>query len=180
MLRNLKSQLFRSWVKPLFFSSLFLCIIVTSFVLASKSRIIKAEANQASILIYDESLEPLFSIEKNTIKAVAEPVSVREITTEPTKKINVVITGYSSTVWQTDDTPFTTAAGTPVRNGVVATNFLPFNTKIKIPGIYGERIFVVEDRMSPRYGHRIDIWFPDYRQARNFGVRRAYIEILES
>jgi len=52
---------------------------------------------------------------------------------EKTKKILVVITAYSSTVDQTDDTPFITANGSFVRDGIVANNMLPFGTKIKIP-----------------------------------------------
>lgn len=97
------------------------------------------------------------------------------------RKINVVLTGYSSTVWQTDDTPFITAAGTQVREGIIANNLLPFGTRVKIPELYGDKIFVVEDRMSWVKGnYQIDIWFSDYWQALNFGAKRTYIEVLES
>jgi len=97
------------------------------------------------------------------------------------EKMKVVITAYSSSVWETDDTPYLTAAGTSVREGIVANNLLPFGTKIKIPELYGERVFVVEDRMNWEKGkYHIDIWFPDYWQALNFGAKRTYIEILES
>ncbi|MDO8663648.1 MAG: 3D domain-containing protein, partial [Candidatus Wildermuthbacteria bacterium] len=100
---------------------------------------------------------------------------------EVIQKINVVITAYSSTEWQTDDTPFITAAGTSVRNGIIANNYLPFGTKIRIPALYGDRVFTVEDRMSWTKGnYHFDIWFPDYSQAVNFGAKRTYIEILES
>jgi 3D (Asp-Asp-Asp) domain-containing protein len=93
--------------------------------------------------------------------------------------IRVVVTAYSSTPEQTDDTPFITASGTWVRNGIVAANFLPMGTKIKLPDLYGGQVFVVEDRMHPSKYFIVDIWFPDYWQALNFGAKRTYIEVLE-
>jgi 3D (Asp-Asp-Asp) domain-containing protein len=97
------------------------------------------------------------------------------------QKMNVIITAYSSTVWQCDDTPFITASNTHVRDGVIANNLLPFNTKIRIPELYGDKIFVVEDRMhylkSP---YQVDLWFPSYEEAADFGVKRTYIEILDN
>ena len=104
-------------------------------------------------------------------------------TTEPkvVKKMSVVVTAYSSTVWETDDTPFTTAAGTEVRDGIIANNLFPFGTKVRIPDLYGNKVFVVEDRMNQRMGHyRIDIWFPSNWEAKLFGVENTYIEVLES
>lgn len=96
------------------------------------------------------------------------------------RTIRVVVTAYSSTPEQTDDTPFITAAGTPVREGIVAANFLPMGTKIKLPGIYGDRIFVVEDRMHPRKKYMVDIWFASYTEAKEFGAKLTYVEVLES
>lgn len=93
--------------------------------------------------------------------------------------IRVVVTAYSSTPEQTDDTPFITAAGTQVRKGIVAANFLPMGTKIKLPDLYGNQVFVVEDRLHPSKNFIVDIWFPDYWQALNFGAKRTYIEVLE-
>lgn len=96
------------------------------------------------------------------------------------RRITALATAYSSTPDQTDDTPFTTAANTRVRDGVVAANFLSFGTKVKIPALYGDKIFVVEDRMHSRYNgeYRLDIWFPDRASAKEFGARRAEIVIL--
>jgi len=92
----------------------------------------------------------------------------------------VTVTAYSSTPDQTDDTPFITASGKTVRDGIVATNLLPLGTKIKIPDIYGNRVFVVEDRMHPRKDQHVDIWFSTRWEATKFGVQKAQIEILES
>jgi 3D (Asp-Asp-Asp) domain-containing protein len=95
-------------------------------------------------------------------------------------KIKVILTAYSSTVWQTDDTPFITANGSTVREGIVANNMLPFGTEIKIPELYGNRVFTVEDRMHSRKGsYWVDIWFPTLEEAKAFGVKEAYVEVLE-
>ncbi len=124
-----------------------------------------------------ENLGELAMIEENSLLAITEPFNPEP---EITQKIRVIVTAYSSTPCQTDDDPYITAAGTWVRDGIIASNLLPFGTKIKIPELYGDKIFVVEDRMSWTKGnYHIDIWFPDYWQALNFGAKRTYIEILE-
>lgn len=106
--------------------------------------------------------------------------SILSLSKSAIRKIRVVITAYSSTVGQTDETPFLTANGTYVHDGVVANNGLPFGTQIRIPELFGEKVFSVEDRMHWRVGdHQFDIWFPTYEQAKNFGVRYAYVEVLE-
>jgi len=118
----------------------------------------------------------LVSVGENSLIAVSNPADPVRI-----KKVKVLITGYSSTTWQTDDTPFITASGKYVEDGIVANNMLPFGTRIRIPELYGDKIFIVEDRMNPRKGHyNIDIWFEDYYQAKEFGAKTTYIEILES
>ena len=97
------------------------------------------------------------------------------------QKIKVVITAYSSTPEETDDTPFTTASGTEVRDGVIANNMLPIGTKVRIPELYGDKVFTVEDRMNRRKSdYHFDIWFPEKQLAINFGVKTAEIEVLEN
>jgi 3D (Asp-Asp-Asp) domain-containing protein len=50
---------------------------------------------------------------------------------------------------------------------------------LKIPELYGDKIFVVEDRRSWTKGnYHIDIWFPSYWEALNFGVKITEVEIL--
>ncbi len=95
------------------------------------------------------------------------------------KTITVMATAYTSEVAQTDSTPFTTASGTTVRDGVIAANFLPIGTKVKIPNVYGDQIFTVEDRMNARYTNRVDIWMEDIGEAREFGVQKVQIEIYQ-
>ena len=97
------------------------------------------------------------------------------------KTIKVVLTAYSSTEDQTDDTPFITASGKNVRDGIVANNMLPLGTKIKIPELYGDKVFTIEDRMNKRKSnYHVDIWFPERQVALNFGVKTVEIEVLEN
>jgi len=98
---------------------------------------------------------------------------------KPDKVVKTVITAYSSTVDQCDDDPFTAAWGDKVFDGMIAANWLPRGTKIKIPSLFGDKIFTVADRMNARYGYgRIDIWMNAPRpKVKEFGVKRADIEI---
>lgn len=92
----------------------------------------------------------------------------------------VEMTAYNSEVGQTDATPFITANGTRVRDGIVAANFLKFNTRIRLPDLYGDRIFIVTDRMNQRFNNRIDIWMEKKSDALAFGIKRGIkVEILK-
>ncbi len=96
------------------------------------------------------------------------------------KTFIVTVTGYSSTYEETDDTPFITASGDFVSDGVVAANFLPLGTKIRIPSLFGDKVFEVKDRMNERYFYRIDVWFPDKESALRFGIHyNVKIEVLD-
>ncbi|OGY30672.1 MAG: hypothetical protein A3C02_02760 [Candidatus Andersenbacteria bacterium RIFCSPHIGHO2_02_FULL_45_11] len=88
----------------------------------------------------------------------------------------VTATAYSSTPEQTDSSPFITASGSHVRHGIIAANFLPLGTKIRL----GKEIYTVEDRMSKRYNgeYRIDIWMASLDAAQNFGSRTLLIEVI--
>ncbi len=90
----------------------------------------------------------------------------------------VTVTAYSSTVDQCDSSPFITASGTHVRDGVIATNLLAFGTKVKFPSLYGDKVFVVEDRMNQRYSNRADIWFATREEAKKFGVKKLEMVIV--
>ncbi len=90
--------------------------------------------------------------------------------------VRVLATAYSSTVSQTDASPFITASGKQVGRGIVAANFLPFGTEIKINGY----IYAVWDRMNSRYDDKyiIDIWQPSLEAAQAHGVRVVDMEVL--
>lgn len=142
---------------------------------------LKLPAAEADFEVSEERLETpqLSIIQNNTLSPISSSFVPKDglIIIE---QIPVVITAYSSTTWETDDNPYLTAAGTLVREGIVANNMLPFGTRIRMPELYGDKIFVVEDRMSWMKGnYHVDIWFSSYWEALNFGAKRTYIEILE-
>lgn len=89
-----------------------------------------------------------------------------------------LVTAYSSTVDQCDDTPFITANGTRVHDGIVAANWLKFGTRVRIPEVYGDKVFIVTDRMNPRFDDRLDIWMEKREDAVKFGLRKLTIEVL--
>jgi len=93
------------------------------------------------------------------------------------------ITAYNSIPGQTDDSPCITANGFNVckhnTEDTIAVNFLKFGTKVRIPEIFGDRIFVVRDRMHKRYTNRVDIWMINKADAIKLGKRLAKIEVLE-
>lgn len=95
------------------------------------------------------------------------------------RTIRVSVSAYSSDPWQTDDTPFITASGSHVRDGIIAANFLPFGTKVRFPHIFGDKVFVVEDRMNKRYPYKMDVWMEHTSEARKFGVKYAEVQILK-
>ena len=138
------------------------------------SNINKAEAETDET---EESFPFLATVQGQALLPIS-PIPQTEI--KVVRKINVITTAYSSTICQTDSTPFITASGTYVKDGIVANNLLPFGTKIRIPEIYGEKIFVVEDRMNKKKGYyHVDVWFSSYWEAKCFGAKNTYIEIIE-
>lgn len=99
-----------------------------------------------------------------------EPVQNRKI---------VTVTAYSSTPDQTDDSPFITANGTYVRDGIIACNFLPFGTEVKFPEVYGDKIFTVHDRMAKKHNDKMDIWMASRADALKFGVKKLTYEVVK-
>ncbi len=148
----------------------------------SSSVISKNEIELDKVVLYSD----------NTILASSPPTHHKPQTVALGSQIRVEkrwieITGYSSTVDQTNSEPFITASGAWVRDGIVAANFLPFGTRIRIPELFGDKIFVVKDRMNRRYSPPydnvwhdgyVDVWFSTRQEARNLGRRTTYIEII--
>ncbi|MFA6511914.1 MAG: hypothetical protein WCV86_02195 [Patescibacteria group bacterium] len=99
----------------------------------------------------------------------------------PVKRtMRLTVTAYSSTVDQTDGDPFTAASGARVFDGMLAHNTLPFGTKVRIPEYFGDKVFIVLDRLNPRYGqYMADIWMETREQAKQWGARIVTIEILD-
>ncbi|MFA6393578.1 MAG: hypothetical protein WCW25_01780 [Patescibacteria group bacterium] len=103
--------------------------------------------------------------------------------TSPIKVKVVQITAYNSEVGQCDGDPCTTANGFNVcKHGIedtIAANALPFGTRVRIPDLFGDRIFIVRDRMNSRYHDRVDVWMLNHKDAVKFGLKTAKIEILK-
>lgn len=80
-----------------------------------------------------------------------EPVKVEPL------EYNVIVTCYTASVDETDDTPFITADGTDLRKtkeNIIAANWLPFGTKVLING----KEYIVRDRMNKRFKeYHVDI-----------------------
>jgi 3D (Asp-Asp-Asp) domain-containing protein len=94
------------------------------------------------------------------------------------KTMYLRVTAYSSSQDETDYNPFITADGTSTRDGIVATNLLPFGTKVMIPALFGDKVFSVEDRMAKREKNTMDIWMSSKGKALFFGVNYANVVVL--
>lgn len=129
------------------------------------------------LIITEKEISNLSIYQETTLLALASPPSYKD--SDVSKKIKVIVTAYSSSIWETQGDPFITASGSRVRDGIVANNLLSFGTKIKLPEIFGDKVFVVEDRMNSRKGHyHVDIWFSSQEAALNFGAKLTEMEIL--
>lgn len=127
----------------------------------------------------DDESSDFPTIHESSIQQTSTPLAPKPLPAQKAKRTyQVSLSGYSSTPDQTDDSPFITAKGTYVRDGIVAANFLPMGTAIKIPDLYGDKIFIVEDRMNKRYWYNVDIWFADRATALKLGRRTVTIEIV--
>ena len=108
-------------------------------------------------------------------------------------------TAYTSSVWETDSTPFITSTGARTRFGIIAVSrdllkgALPYGSLVRIQDLgtwgYGRGVgsynamlanvvFVVEDTMNPVKRQQVDIWLPDQAMALQWGVRKARLTIL--
>ncbi len=98
-------------------------------------------------------------------------------------KIKLSVTAYNSTIGQTDSTPCITASGYNLckhdKENVVATNYLPFGTKIRFPELDPHKIYTVVDRMNERYNARMDIWMKSKEEARSFGMKYLTVEVFK-
>jgi 3D (Asp-Asp-Asp) domain-containing protein len=77
----------------------------------------------------------------------------------------------------------TTKSGAQTRRGIVAADphVIPLGTRIRVhdAGPYSGE-YVVEDTGAKVDGREIDIYMPSTREAREFGRRKVYVEILET
>ncbi len=106
-------------------------------------------------------------------------------------------TAYTSSVRETDSTPFITATGARTRIGIIAVSRdmlreLPYGSKVMLEDLgtpnggkgrfnylFKDRVFIVEDTMHPRKRERIDVWLPDRSTAIRFGVRNVRVTVIQ-
>ncbi len=152
--------------------------VVASYVLVPS--VANADIENENILPDRKTVQLVISAMQNETKPYGSLPKAKN--SKARRNYYIPITAYNSLPEQTDDTPCITASGLDVckRNieNVVAANFLPIGTRVRIPELYGDRVFYVEDRMNRRYYHRMDIWMKHKTDARAFGLRYANIEVF--
>ncbi len=130
------------------------------------------------LLSYTPGIHDLTLKTKGVISVAQAAQNINSSEGETPKRFTVWVTAYSSTPEETDSTPFVTAQNTKVRDGIIAVNFLPFGSKVKIPKLFGDKIFTVEDRMHARKKNFVDVWMPSKEDALAFGIYRAEIVLV--
>lgn len=161
-----------------------------------------AQGNDDEIVIMNDSLVKETTMDPEAVKLsglgtllvanstdlIASSTDITASSTpEKTEKVirtsTHTMTAYNSEIGQTDDSPCITANGFNVcKHGIedtIAANFLPLGTKVKIPELFGDRVFVVRDRMNKKHPNRVDVWMKDRHDAVHFGVKVAKIQVLE-
>jgi len=159
-------------------STLVFVLVAAAYLLFPK--LTNADMELEQVVLDDETVSMIVSSMQNETKEFGQlPVSQN---TPARDHFTIPLTAYTSDPAQTDDTPCITASGLDVcaRNeeNVVAANFLPIGTRVRIPELYGDRVFYVEDRMNARYHYKMDIWMKDLQDAKTFGVKYATIEVF--
>jgi 3D (Asp-Asp-Asp) domain-containing protein len=131
-----------------------------------------------------QELSDLDSLNLITKFTFSQDAVVQKTVVTPSKQkksLYVWVTAYTNDPAETKEYAIgITAMGTRTRDGVAAANFLPFGTKFKLPEIYGDKIFTVEDRMNERYNNQriVDIWMPSKKDAYQFGKQLLLMELL--
>lgn len=109
-------------------------------------------------------------------------------------------TAYNSLPGQTQGNPHVTATGARTQLGVIAVSrdllgwHIPYGSLVRIRDLgnyhsgkgYGafqhvlneQALFIVEDTMHARKRQQVDIWFPTFAEARQWGVRQVEIEVV--
>lgn len=146
-----------------------------------------ALAADSAVNAADSGVKYLALADMSTINFLAQRVLSSVKAADPDLKVvktmTVTATAYTSAVNETDDTPCITANGYDLceanEENVIAANFLKFGTKVRIPDVFGDQIFTVQDRMNARYTTRIDVWTTTKAKAFAFGKRTVEIEVVE-
>lgn len=110
-------------------------------------------------------------------RAEAAVVSEFPSAREEHEVVLATVTAYTSSVDETDDTPFITASGATTGHGVIACpSKYDFGTKV----IIGDTEYTCEDRMNRRYWEqdRFDIWVETKKEAYHWGIQEVEVKII--
>jgi len=109
--------------------------LISSFLFPHYSLAIEPLVAEKSIMLP----ELVLKADKSETISLITPIKEYKIL----EAYDIPITAYSSTVDQCDDTPCITANGFNLcahnQEDVIAANFLPFGTKVRIPELFGDR-----------------------------------------
>src|SRR3989339_327453 len=159
-------------------STLVFILVATAYLLFPK--LTNADMELEQVVLDDETISMIVSSMQNETTDYGRLPRSEDAPARDYFKIP--LSAYTSDPAQTDDTPCITASGLDVcaRNeeNVVAANFLPIGTRVRIPELYGDRVFYVEDRRNVRYHYKMDIWMKDLQNAKTFGVKYATVEVF--
>ena len=153
----------------------------------------------------EEPIEPLSLALSPTAIVLDRPVVSEQlfsVKVGPTANPRYTLraTGYNSAVNQTDSTPFITATGARTAFGIVAVSRdllgdeFPYGSLVRLRDLgsyYTGRgagafqtlldqqgLFIVEDTMHARKTQQVDVWFPEYATAVQWGVRHIEVELV--
>lgn len=124
---------------------------------------------QSAIMLEGEELEASLAEWQENQRAPKETIST----------VYMEASAYNSLPEQTDGSPYSTAIGSLTRFGVIASNYFPIGTRIRLPDQFGDQEFRVEDRMNPRYHKTLDVWMADKADAKQFGRRYVKVEVVQ-
>lgn len=99
-----------------------------------------------------------------------------EVKIEGVQPVTIVatVTAYTSSVDETDSTPFITASGAVTHRGIIACPLrYAFGTVVVVGG---ER-YLCEDRMNEKFAERFDVWVPTKTEAWKWGAQELEIQV---
>ena len=167
------------------FKALFAVLVVFLVELALPTPVVQAaqaiqplQTSAGALLTQEVKLPQKAIVVLDADAAEARKAKLGEIEKQPIRTLWMGVSAYNSEPGQTDGSPYITASGTFTRPGVVASNYFPIGTRIRMPEYFGDREFRVEDRMNARYNLVVDIWMEDKTEAKQWGRRNVKIEVL--
>ena len=93
-----------------------------------------------------------------------------------TEEFEAKVTAYSSSVDETDSTPFIAADGSAVGEGMIAC---PRRFKFGTLFYINELIYKCNDRMALRFDDRLDLWASSKEKAVKWGIKSLNVRVIE-